>query len=65
MLALKMRIGESFRIGDFAVVTVQGRDGNTVKLTVDADKSIPVRRVESSTQAQLAGKMGLGEAVAT
>lgn len=64
MLVLKIRIGESVKIGDFATVTLQERDGNTIKLAIDADKAIPVRKVASSTQAQLAGKMGLGGAVA-
>ena len=60
MLVVKIRVGESVRIGDVAVVTVQERDGNTIKLAIDADKSIPVRRVQSQSQAQLAGKMGIG-----
>lgn len=64
MLVLSMRIGESVKIGDYATVTLQKRDGNTVKLAIDADKSIPVRRVEDSTQAQLAGKIGLGQVAA-
>lgn len=64
MLVLKIRIGESVKIGDFATVTLQERDGNTIKIAVDADKSIPVRRVSASSQAQLAGKMGLGGTVA-
>lgn len=65
MLVLKIRIGESVKIGDVATVTVQERDGNTIKLAVDADKSIPVRRVSASSQAQLAGKLGLGATAAT
>lgn len=65
MLVLKIRIGESVKIGDVATVTVQERDGNIIKLAVDADKTIPVRRVSANSQAQLAGKIGLGEAMAT
>lgn len=61
MLVLKIRIGESVKIGDMATVTVMERDGNIIKLAVDADKSIPVRRVSPSSQAQLAGKLGLGD----
>lgn len=64
MLVLKIRIGESVKIGDVATVTVQERDGNIIKLAVDADKSIPVRRVSASSQAQIAGKMGIGAATA-
>lgn len=62
MLVLKMRIGESVRIGDVATVTLQERDGNSVKIAVDADKSVPVRRVSPSSQAQIAAKVGLGAA---
>lgn len=63
MLVLKVRIGESVKIGDIATITLQERDGNTLKIAVDADKSIPVRRVQSASQAQLAAKVGLGAAV--
>jgi carbon storage regulator CsrA len=59
MLVLKIRIGESIKIGDVAI-TLMERDGNIIKIAVDADKSIPVRRVSASTQAQIAGKMGIG-----
>lgn len=62
MLVLKMRIGESVRIGDIATVTLQERDGNSVKISVDADKSVPVRRVSPNSQAQIAAKVGLGAA---
>lgn len=64
MLVLKMKIGETVQIGDIATITLSERDGNIVKLSIDADKSIPVRRVTPSSQAQLAGQIGLGKAVA-
>lgn len=60
MLVLKIRIGESVKIGDLAVVTFKERDGGIISLAVDADKSIPVRRVAASSQAQIAGKIGIG-----
>lgn len=62
MLVLKMRIGESVRIGDVATVTLKERDGNSVSISVDADKSVPVRRVSPNNQAQIAAKVGLGAA---
>lgn len=64
MLVLKIRIGESVKIGDVALVTVKERDGNIISLAVDADKSVPVRRVSASNQAQIAAKVGLGAAAA-
>ena len=64
MLVLKIRIGESVKIGNDVTMTLQERDGNTIKLAVDADKSIPVRRVQTTSQAEIAGKVGLGSAVA-
>lgn len=64
MLVLKLRIGESVKIGDVALVTVKERDGNIISVAIDADKSIPVRRVSASSQAQIAGKMGIGAATA-
>jgi sRNA-binding carbon storage regulator CsrA len=46
MLKIDLKPGESVRIGDVAVVTLEKKAGNTARLSVQADKSVPVTRVE-------------------
>lgn len=59
MLKLDIKPGESIRIGDFAVITLEEKSGKTARLSIQADKSVPIRRQETSTAAQLAAKSGL------
>ena len=46
MLILTRKIGESIRIGDDIVVTVEERKGNHIRLSIQADREIPVHREE-------------------
>ena len=46
MLILTRKIGESIRIGDDIVVTVEERRGNHIRLSIKADRDIPVHREE-------------------
>ena len=58
MLVLDLKVGESIKIGD-AVITLEDKSGKYARLLINADKSIPVKRVQSSTMAQIA-KGGIG-----
>lgn len=58
MLAIDIKVGESIKIGD-AVITLEDKSGKTARLIINADKSIPVKRMQSSTMAQIA-KGGIG-----
>ena len=59
MLKIDLRPGESIRIGDVAVVTLERKDGRIARLSIQADKSIPVSRTSSSSPAQIAASMGI------
>lgn len=58
MLVLDLKVGESIKIGD-AVITLEEKSGKNARLLINADKSIPVKRIQSSTMAQIA-KGGIG-----
>lgn len=58
MLKLELRVGESLKIGD-AVITLEDKSGKLARLAIQADKSVPIYRVERPTMAQIAAKRGL------
>ncbi|SEH89672.1 carbon storage regulator [Paraburkholderia hospita] len=58
MLKLDMKPGESVKIGD-AVITLEDKSGKVARLSIQADKSIPIERVNQSTPASIAAKVGL------
>lgn len=45
MLKLDLRPGEAITIGD-AIITLEAKSGQLARLSIQADKSIPVRRVK-------------------
>jgi carbon storage regulator len=49
MLILTRRIGEIVRIGEEVSVTVLGVQGTQVRLGINAPKTIPVHREESTS----------------
>jgi sRNA-binding carbon storage regulator CsrA len=59
LLKIDLRPGESIRIGDVAVVTLERKDGKIARLSIQADKSIPVSRTTSNSPAQIAAAMGI------
>lgn len=58
MLKLELRVGESVRIGD-AIVTLEDKSGKNARLSIEADKSVPIKRIQPATMAQIA-KAGIG-----
>lgn len=46
MLILNRRVGERLMIGDDIVITVLGRQGNQVRLGVEAPENVAVHREE-------------------
>ena len=46
MLVLTRKMGESIRIGDEIKVTIVEVDGNSVKIGIDAPRSVTVHREE-------------------
>ncbi len=53
MLKLELRVGESVKIGD-AIVTLEDKSGRIARLAIQADKSVPIHRVQATTAAHLA-----------
>lgn len=53
MLNLDLKIGESVKIGD-AIVTVADKSGRLVRLTINASKDVPIRKLQQATMAQVA-----------
>lgn len=47
MLKLELAPGESVRIGNDVVVTLEKKTGQVARLAFDADKSIPIKRIVS------------------
>lgn len=58
MLKLDIRVGESVQIGS-AFVTLEAKSGQIARLAIQADKTVPVHRVQKSSTAQIAAKGGL------
>lgn len=59
MLRIDLKPGESIAIGD-AVVTLEDKSGKIARLSVQADKSIPVRRVqEQGSVARMVAEHGI------
>lgn len=44
MMHVDLKIGESIKIGD-AILKLDDKSGKVVRLSIDADKSIPIQRV--------------------
>ncbi|AOJ09654.1 carbon storage regulator [Burkholderia mayonis] len=65
MLKLDIKPGESVKIGDFAVITLEDKSGKVARLSIQADKSVPISRVTSSSTAQIAAKVGLSAGEST
>jgi hypothetical protein len=58
MLKLDLKPGESVKIGD-AVITMEEKSGKVARLSIQADKSIPIERVQAPTAANMAARSGL------
>jgi len=58
MLKIDIRPGESVKIGD-AIVTLEDKSGKVARLSIDADRSVPIERVKAPTPANMAARLGL------
>ena len=59
MLKLELRPGESITIGTVATVTLEEKSGKIARLAIQADKSVPVSRVQSNSTATIASSVGI------
>jgi hypothetical protein len=58
-LRIDLKPGESLSIGGVAVITLEEKSGKIARIAVQADKSVPVTRVEKPSAAHIAAKMGI------
>lgn len=59
MLKIELKPGESVRIGDIAVITLEEKLGKIARLAIEADRSVPVTRTQRQNTAQLVASMGI------
>lgn len=59
LLRIDIKPGESIRIGDIAVITLEEKAGKLARLSIEADKKVPVSRVQFQNTAQLVASMGI------
>jgi sRNA-binding carbon storage regulator CsrA len=59
VLKLEIRPGESISIGNYAVVTLEEKSGKIARLAIQADKSVPVSRIQSQNTATIAASVGI------
>lgn len=59
LLRIDIKPGESIRIGDVAVITLEEKTGKLARLAIEADQKVPVSRVQRQSTAQLAASMGI------
>lgn len=59
MLKIDLRVGESITIGNVAVVTLEEKSGKIARLSISAEKSVPVVRTPKASAATIAATMGL------
>lgn len=58
-LRLDLKPGDSFKIGDFALVTLEAKTGGRARLSVKADRSIPIDRKQKDSESRSAAKFGI------
>lgn len=59
VLRLDLKPGESVRIGDFAVITLEDKSGKTARIAFEADRSVPINRVSKQASAAESLRGGL------
>ena len=59
MLRIDVRVGESLKIGDVATITLEQKSGQVARLAIQADRSVPIQRVQQYSPAKLAASGGI------
>jgi sRNA-binding carbon storage regulator CsrA len=55
MMHVDLKIGESIKIGE-AILKLDNKSGKVVRLSIDADKSIPIQRVNDCDKQNIHSK---------
>ena len=61
-LRLDLRVGESVRIGDYAVITLEEKSGKSARIAFEADRSVPINKVTKGPTAAETMRNGLAVA---
>lgn len=59
MLRLDLKPGDSVRIGDYAVITLEEKSGKAARIAFQADRSVAISKIQKKTPADLM-KGGIG-----
>lgn len=59
MITIDLKVGETLRIGDVAMITMQQKSGQLARLTVDADSSVQIKKVQHHSPASIAASGGI------
>lgn len=52
-LRLDLRPGDSVRIGEHAVITLESKSGKAARITFRADRSVPITKIQQKTAADM------------
>lgn len=58
MLRIDVRVGESLKIGE-ATITLEQKSGQVARLAIQADRSVPIQRVQQYSPARMAAMNGI------
>lgn len=59
MLFLDLKPGDSVRIGDVAVVTLESKAGKAARLAFNAAPSLKISKIKSPTETARASQLGI------
>jgi sRNA-binding carbon storage regulator CsrA len=59
MLKIDLKPGESVSIGNIAVITLEEKSGKIARISIQADRSVPISRVARPTAANIAASGGI------
>lgn len=57
-ITIDLKLGETLRIGE-AVVRLESKSGQLARLVIEADKSIPVKKMGTSPAMKLIAEQGI------
>lgn len=57
-ITIDLKLGETLKIGD-AVVRLESKSGQLARLVIEADKSIPVKKMGASPSMKLIAEQGI------
>lgn len=60
MLRIDLRPGESVKIGDNVILTLEEKSGRAARIAFQADQSVPIVRVQQKSSAAQLMKNGIG-----